>query len=808
MKKLILTLALTLAAMPYSRSEEIRQRENFDFGWKFRLSAPEEAIQPTYDDTQWQAVDLPHDWSVQFDFCPEAAAGNDGGYLPIGKGIYRKAFPASTLKPGERQRLYIEGAYMNSVVYVNGKRAGGHPYGYTSYDCDITPYLRSDSVNVVAITIDNSQQKNCRWYTGSGLYRHVWLETTNGQYEIDPWSVTTVTGALDKRGEATVDVAFDVANLTDEAVRTLTAQVSIEGQSVRKKLNVSGKDTLTFNTSVKVKNARLWSPETPELYKMSIELINKDGEVIDRICRHIGIRTFSYSAEGGFILNGKKIVLNGACVHHDNGVLGAASYDAAEVRKVRLLKEGGFNAVRTSHNPPSPAFLNACDSIGLLVIDEAFDGWEAAKNRYDYSILIKDWWEKDITAMVKRDQTHPSIIAWSVGNEVYERESPRAVELAKMFSDLCRKLDPAKRPVTQSLAARYKDDWYRFDSLMAPHEIIGYNYMIHKAPEDHKRVPSRIIWQTESYAWNTFRNWSFTQMYPYVIGDFIWTGIDYIGESGIGRHYYEGQVSGEHWVQPLWPWHGSLCGDIDLIGHRKPISYYRDMLYNAAVSDTPYLYVAVREPDGYRGKVKTTMWGTWPTYESWNWGGHEGKPIEVEVVSTLPRVALFLNGKKMGEKQVSRKSEYKAVFQLPYTPGTIIAVGYDNDGKEQKRDTLSTAGKPVAIRLQADRTCINADRQDLAYVTAELVDMEGNVVPDQDRLLRFILEGNATIAGTGNADATDPSGYYRHERKTYQGRALAVVKAGKIPGKVKLSVLSDNLPDATLEFNMRFEHRW
>lgn len=294
-------------------------------------------------------------------------------------------------------------------------------------------------------------------------------------------------------------MAFDVANLTDETVRTLTAQVSIEGQSVRKKLNVSGKDTLTVNTSVKVKNARLWSPETPELYKMSIKLVNKDGKVIDRICRHIGIRSISYSAERGFILNGKRIVLNGACVHHDNGVLGAASYNAAEIRKVRLLKEGGFNAVRTSHNPPSAAFLNACDSIGLLVIDEAFDGWEAAKNRYDYSILIKDWWEKDITAMVKRDQTHPSINAWSVGNEVYERESPRAVELAKMFSDLCRKLDPAKRPVTQSLAARYKDDWYRFDSLMAPHEIIGYNYMIHKAPEDHQRVPSCIIWRRQAH---------------------------------------------------------------------------------------------------------------------------------------------------------------------------------------------------------------------------------------------------------------------------------------------------------------------
>ncbi|WP_291529652.1 glycoside hydrolase family 2 protein [Bacteroides sp. UBA939] len=802
MKKLTFILALTFMSISYVRGEEARLREKFDFGWKFRRNAPTEAIHATFDDSQWQSVDLPHDWSIHFDFTPEAAAGNDGGYLPTGKGTYRKTFPASTLQPGGRQRLYIEGAYMNSVVYVNGKVAGGHPYGYTSYDCDITPYLRSDSVNVVAITIDNSRQRNSRWYSGSGLYRHVWLETTNGNYEINPWSLTVVTGAPDKKGTSTVDVAFDVANLTGEEVRALTARVVIGNQIVKKRLNVAEKDTLKVDMSIKVKDAQLWSPETPALYEMAVELIDKKGNVLDRIKRNIGIRTFSYSADGGFILNGKRIVLNGSCVHHDNGVLGAASYDAAEIRKVHLLKEGGFNAVRTSHNIPSPAFLDACDNIGLLVINESFDGWEKAKTPHDYAVLLREWWERDITSMVNRDQTHPSIIAWSTGNEIIERESPRAIELAKMFGDLCRKLDPSNRPITHSLAY-YSKDWERFDSLIAQHEIIGYNYMIHKAPSDHERVPNRVIWQTESYARNTFRNWAFTQDYPYVIGDFIWTGIDYLGESGIGRHYYAGQVHGEHWERSLWPWHGALCGDIDLIGHRKPISYYRDMLYNSVSTNTPYLYMAVREPDGYKGKIRTTMWSTWPTYKSWNWKGHENKTIEIEVISTLPRVALLLNGKRMEEKQVNKTSEYKAVFKIPYTPGTLVAVGYDAEGKELKRDTIVTAGTPVAIRLQTDRSCIYADGQDLAYVTAELVDAKGNVVPDQDCLLLFTTEGDATIAGTGNADMTDASGYYRHERLTHYGRALAVIKAGKKSGKVTVTVLADKLQPTSLDVDIK-----
>lgn len=803
MKKLIFTLVLAFILISYIRSEEARQRKNFDFGWKFRLNAPKEAIYAAYDDSQWQPVDLPHDWSIHFDFIPEASSGNDGGYLPTGKGTYRKIFPASSLQSGERQRLYIEGAYMNSAIYVNGKLAGEHPYGYSSYDCDITPYLRSDSVNVVAITIDNSKQRNSRWYSGSGLYRHVWLETTNGNYELDPWSLTVVTGIPDKKGISTVDVAFDVANFTKEEVRALTARVTIGKHTVKKKINVAGKNTQKIDMSVKVKDVRLWSPETPELYEMTVELVNKEGKILDCIKRNIGIRTFSFSADSGFVLNGKKIVLNGSCVHHDNGILGAASYDAAEIRKVRLLKEGGFNAVRTSHNIPSPAFLNACDSIGLLVVEESFDGWEKAKTSHDYSKYLRDWWECDIAAMVKRDQTHPSIIAWSTGNEIVERESTRAIELAKIFGDLCRKLDPSKRPVTHSFAAYYSKDWERFDSLAAQHEIIGYNYMIHKAPSDHERVPDRVIWQTESYAWNTFRNWAFAQDYPYVIGDFIWTGIDYLGESGIGRHYYAGQVHGEHWVQPLWPWHGALCGDIDLIGHRKPISYYRDMLYNSVTTNTPYLYMAVREPDGYRGKIKTTMWGTWPTYKSWNWKGHENKMVEVEVISTLPRVALFLNEKKLEEKQVNRQSEYKAIFKVPYTPGRLVSVGYDTDGKELKRDTIATAGIPVAIRLRTNRTCINADGQDLAYVTAELVDKQGNVVPDADCLLRFVIDGDALIAGTGNADMTDASGYYRHERLTYHGRALAIIKAGKKSGKVMISVLADKLQSDSLTVDIK-----
>lgn len=766
-----------------------------DDGWFFRLNPYGNVTEAAFDHSTWQAVDLPHDWSQAFDFTPEAASGNDGGYLPTGRGAYRKVLPPGTFAPGRRHRIYLEGAYMNSTVWVNGDSVGGHPYGYASYFLDITPYVNPDSATVIAISVDNSHQKNSRWFTGSGIYRHVWLSDAPLDAEIEPWSLRTVSSVPDKKGAVKVDVEFTVMNSLDSPV-SRTAVVSVGSARVKLKIKVDAHSKTDVTIPLVVRDARLWSPESPALYDLTVDLTDNKGVILDSESARIGLRTIRWSGESGFMLNGEPMLINGACVHHDNGILGSASFDDAEIHKAQLLKRAGFNAVRTSHNHPAPAFLAACDSIGLLVIDEAFDGWEQAKTPHDYSELIGEWWQKDLDALVRRDRCHPSVIAWSIGNEILERKSKRAVELANRFADYCRSLDPQKRPVTQALAA-WDSDWEIYDPLAAAHDIIGYNYMIHKVEGDHQRVPGRVVWQTESYPRDAFSNWTKVHDLPYVVGDFVWTGIDYIGESGIGRYYYEGQVPGEHFHRDLWPWHGSQCGDIDIIGQPKPISRYRDILHNVVADSVPEVYMAVREPDGYHGKVQETMWGTWPTFESWNWHGWEGQPIEVEVVSTLPEVVLQLDGQEIGRKKVGRDTEYKAVFRIEYHPGRLVAIGYDASGNDYKSNEIATAGAPAEIRLEVERPGSGS----LAYVTATILDDDGRIVPDADLPVLFEPTGSARFLAAGSADMTDSTSYSRPLRTTHHGRALAILRLpADTHSESGIRVTTPTLPPASLTF--------
>ena len=621
-----------------------------DKDWLFSNTADSLSARGDYDDAGWQQISLPHDWSVLHDFNKDEPAGNDGGYLPTGEGWYRKTINIPADMVGKPCELYFEGVYMNSEVYCNGRRVGGHPYGYTSFRCDLTPYLKAGD-NVIAVKADNSKQKNSRWYSGSGINRHVWLEPHGAVY-VQPWSLQVTTPSITaERGIAQIDFALrnTLAAGEDEVVN-IPITINVAGPDGASKTVA---DTVALKPNEKEKfctyqlaisNPSLWSCDAPAMYTASVSMSLPDGST-ETEWDKFGFRTIEYSADGGFKLNGVPMLLNGACLHHDNGILGAASYDDAELRKAKLIKDAGFNAVRTSHNPTAPAFIAACDSLGLLVIDEAFDGWKAAKNPFDYSILYDAWWDKDMSALVERDRNHPSVICWSIGNEIIERKSPDAVSMAHELASKCRELDPT-RPVTSALAA-WDSDWEIFDPLAGQHDIVGYNYMIHKAESDHQRVPTRVMWQTESFPHDAFQNWAMVKDHDYVIGDFVWTGIDYIGESGIGRYYYEGDPEGESWHRPLWPWHNSYCGDIDIIGQRKPISHYRELLY----TDAPKLYMAVREPNGYKGNIRETMWGTYPTKESWNWKGHEGKPIEVEIVSNYPAVELY-NNWKLIEKQL------------------------------------------------------------------------------------------------------------------------------------------------------------
>ncbi len=756
-----------------------------DSSWKFFLGDEQAASKSDYNDSKWRIVNLPHDWSIEHSIDEKALSGNDGGYRVAGIAWYRKELMVPAALKEEKVYLYFEGVYMNSSIYVNGQLIGGHPYGYTSFFCDATSAIIPGKKNVVAVRVDNSQQKNCRWYSGSGIYRHVWLIHTP-KVHIENWGVAVHTPQV-SASQATVQVKTMLNNETpvDKEVKVTVKVADAEDAVSTVIIPARGKKEVI--QKLKVSHPKLWDINAPNLYDAHISILDND-KIIDTYSQSFGIRTIHYSVKG-FFLNGRKLDLNGGCVHHDNGILGAAAFDRAEFRKVQMMKSAGFNALRTSHNLPSEAFLEACDRLGMLVIDEAFDGWRESKTPHDYASLFDKYWQQDIEGMVLRDLNHPSIIAWSIGNEVIERKKIEVVTTAHKLASKIREYD--NRPITSALAA-WDSAWEIYDPLAAELDITGYNYMIHKHAEDHQRVPDRVMWQTESYAKDTYQNWSLVHDFDYIIGDFIWTGIDYLGESGIGRWWYDGDVPGEHYERPLYPWHAAYCGDIDLTGWRKPISHYRNLLYN----DTEKLYMAVREPDGYYGKIRTGLWTAYPTWESWNWPGHEGKNIEVEVYSKYPIVRLYLDDKLVGEKVVGRETEMKAVFSLPFKPGTLKVEGVEN-GVVKDAKMLSSASEPVAIRTKVENREMKADGTDLSFVQIEIVDREGRVCPNASVELEAIVTGSGVLAALGNADIKDPDTYADQIHKSWKGRALAVVRSTKKAGKAKLTIKSKGLKTST-----------
>ena len=748
------------------------RRVLFDAGWQFTQNG------------KTVTVDLPHDWDIYAG--PDAksgATGTGGGWYPGGKGEYRKMFKTPD---GEVVRLHFEGVYQKAEVFINGQKAGQHAYGYTPFTIDITPYLHQDTPNEVLVKVDNSEQPNCRWYSGSGIYRHVWLITSpalhiaeNGVYISTP---------MVNDDEATVQVEVTVENASD-VERSATVMVGAESMPITVPAKGSETDTLTFN----IRNPRLWSPDTPILYEVRA-MLKEQGKMVDSQLTRFGVRHIYCDSRYGFQLNYMPLLINGACVHHDDGILGAMAFDAAEIRKVRLMKDAGFNLIRTSHNPPSRAFLDACDSIGILVIDEAFDGWRQAKTPYDYSTLIDSCYREDIHAMVRRDRNHPSIICWSIGNEVMERKDIRVVTTARKMKDAikdyCR-----ERPVTEALCS-WDSDWEIYDPHAEVLDIAGYNYMLHKHASDHERDPLRVILQTESFPRDAWRNWQTVEDYSYVIGDIVWTGLDYLGESGIGRYYYDGDTPGEHYVEGGQPeWHGAYCGDVDITGWRKPISHYRELLWNRDTA--PALYMAVKEPDGYYGTIRETAWSVWPTWESWTWNGWEGKPVEVEVYTSLPSVRLYLNDRLVGEQQ---SAECKAVFTLPYQPGTLRAEGVTEEGQPVSV-SLSTAGQPCQIRLTADKSTFLADGQDLIYVTVEILDRNGLVCPDAAIPLTATVKGAGSLLSFASADLKDTSVYTDAHCTTWKGRALLAVRSSAKSGSVSVTVKGDGLSQSQLTLN-------
>lgn len=733
-------------------------KQNFDFGWKFLEKDTSNAADPKYDDKGWMSVDLPHDWDIFHAPAIDAATGNDGGYYPGGIGWYRKSFKSPNTTTGDVVKIHFEGVYQQCQVYVNGQLAATHAYGYTPFMVDATPYIKKDASNVVAVRVDNSLQPNCRWYSGSGIYRHVWLEVYNENAIDDPTKLHIST-------EQVYGISADGTSADSAALRVVYDGKIDEVRMYR--------------------NVKLWSPQHPNLYDIAVGKLT---------VKH-GFRTIEYDAKNGFRLNGIPTLINGACVHHDDGVLGAMAFDAAEIRKVRLMKEAGFNLIRTSHNPTTRAFLDACDSLGMMVIGEIYDGWYTQKTVGDHHRDIDSCYREEIKEFITRDRNHPSIVSWSIGNEVIERKDIRVVHTAKKFKNEILQWD-STRPVTEALCA-WDSDWEIYDPHAEVLDIVGYNYMIHKHASDHVRYPERVIWQTESFPRDAFSNWEKVHDFSYVIGDIVWTGLDYLGESGIGQFYYEGDPRGEHYVGKHFPFHGAYCGDVDITGLRKAISHYRDMLYNVEEGDTKFIYLTVQEPNNYKkGEISETAWSVWPKWESWSYEGYEDKDLKVEVYTKAPAVNLYLNDKLIATQSVNRSTAYTATFSVPYEKGTLKAVALNADGKEESSVILTTAEAPYSIRLTPERSQIKADGEDLAFILAEVIDKNGVIVPDIDTALTVSVNGAASLLAAGSASLKDIEPLTSNRVTTYNGRALIVVRSTQKPGSISVSV-SSNLPKST-----------
>jgi beta-galactosidase len=776
-----------------------RVEERFDGGWAFHRGDVEEAPAAAFDDSAWRRLDLPHDWSVEdlpadgsrtrtgpFDR-KRSAGGASTGWVVGGTGWYRKRFRLDGLGDDRRVEVRFDGAYMNADVWLNGVHLGGHPYGYTAFAFDLTPHLRRDGENVLAVRVRN-EGRNSRWYSGSGIYRHVWL-TTTGALRIPLWGVAVTARELSD-GQADVEVAVELEN-RGHVAREATVRVRVldpDGREVTAAERAAAVEPgagATVRLSSRVRSPRRWSPEHPALHRAAVDVL-VGRRVVDHVETTFGIRAVEVDARRGLRVNGEPTLLRGACLHHDHGPLGAAAFDRAEERRVEILKAAGFNAVRTAHNPPSPAFLDACDRLGLLVIDEAFDMWRVANNPDDYHRSFDEWWRRDLGAMVRRDRNHPSVILWSIGNEIQGAADAAGLAIARELVDAVRKDDPT-RPVTNAICHcgdRRERPWTDADPSFALLDVGGYNYQWRRYEADHERVPERVMVGTESFPAEAFETWEQVEKHPWVVGDFVWTGWDYLGESGIGRSWREGEEPGE-FLGP-WPWHIAGCGDIDILGRRKAQSYYREALWRPGV-----LHVAVHRPRPAGERRRITLWG-WPDVEGhWTWPGEEGRSLQVDVYSSCARVRLALNGRAIGEKATTRAERHRTTFEAPYEPGELVAVG-ETEGRSPVEVRLRTAGEPARLRLTPDRGRIRADRSDLAYVLVEVLDAHGVLVPHVRPTVRVALEGPGELAAFSSADPLDTRGFRGAACRVYQGVCQAILRPTG-PGNMTLRAEADGL---------------
>jgi beta-galactosidase len=771
----------------------------FDDDWRFHLGDAEGAYAVDFDAAQWRRLDLPHDWSIEdipgtgSPLDSLAVGGIDMGYFRGGTGWYRKTFDLPDDLIGKRFFLQFDGVYMDADVWLNGEHLGNHPYGYTSFWFDITGHLQSGEENVIAVRVRN-EGRNSRWYSGSGIYRHVWL-TIVEPVHVTPWG-TGITTPVIEEDRATVVVTNEIENSSGQPA-ALVVMMRIEGPDgkeivrVEQEADIPPSVRIQVTRELQVADPLLWSPGSPVLYSAVTEIRNSGSELLDRVENSFGIRSIRFTTDG-FFLNGRNVLLKGGCMHHDNGPLGAAAYDRAEERRVELMKTSGFNSIRCAHNPPSPGFLDACDRLGMMVIDEAFDMWQREKNPQDYHRFFDEWWASDVASMVMRDRNHPSVIMWSSGNEIPERGEPEGVATSEMLAGFIRELDPS-RPVTSAVNGLGPDK----DPYFATLDVAGYNYPFggdHGRESifdlDHRRIPERIMYCSESYPLTAFGAWMDVVDHPFVIGDFVWTGFDYLGEASIGWRGYPQEGS-------FYPWNHAYCGDLDICGMKRPQSCYRDVLWNAGRQLS--IFVQPPEPT-FQENPDREEWSKWHWQDvvaGWNWEGYENRPLNVEVYSAHERVELFLNGVSLGTRETNRGTEWIARWEIPYQPGVLRAVAYDGTGESETME-LVTAGEPESIHLAADRTRIRADNQDLSYITVELRDGKGIRNTEAENLVYFDIKGPGTILAVASSNPMSTESFRQPRRKAYQGRCMVVVKSTRYPGDIVLTASSGGIPSESV----------
>ncbi|WP_138759922.1 glycoside hydrolase family 2 TIM barrel-domain containing protein [Modestobacter altitudinis] len=802
------------------------RRTPFTAGWSTRRHANSFA-EIVGAAAPWQDVTLPHDATLGQP--RDAAHGAASGYFPGGVHEYRKLFDVPAEAAGQRWLLEFEAVYRSAMVYVNGALAGHWATGYTGFAVALDDHLRYGEQNEVRVVCRSSADS--RWYAGAGITRPVHLVVGPLLHVArDGVRVTTVDADRDL---AVVEVVTTVENdrprmATVEAVTELRGPDGDVVARDRAPVSVRPGQPAVVRQRLVVPDPAMWGPDSPSLYTATVTLHEGNGPVDDETVT-VGIRTLSVDPVRGLRVNGEPVLLRGACIHSDNGVLGAATVDRADERRIELLQAAGFNAVRSSHNPISRAALEACDRLGVLVMDELTDMWTESKSDFDAALDFPEWWQRDVAAMVAKDVNHPSVVLYSIGNEIPEVGTPHGALWSRRLAEEVRRLDPTRLvtngvngalavigEATADLAAAEGGINTMLSNMggfmrelsgselvgrrtaesFAVLDVAGMNYMDARYETDRATFPNRVVVGSETFAAEIDRLWRLVQDNPHVIGDFTWTGWDYLGEAGIGRTSDVEDPDARGLAGP-YPWLLAWCGDIDVTGHRRPASYYREIVFGRR-SD-PYL--AVVRPERSGRETTAPPWAWTDSVGSWSFAGAAGTPLTVEVYSDAEEVELLLDGRSLGTAKAGEAQRFRAQFEVPYAPGELTAVGRSG-GAETGRCSLRSASGPVQLTAVADRGVIRADAADLAYVDLALTDAEGTVFLGRDREVTVSVDGPGALAGFGSAAPATEESYLDAVHTTFDGRALAVVRPAG-PGVITLTAVADGCAPVTVSVEAR-----